>query len=560
MSAPSIARLHISRGQYLLAFLAVALLATLGVSTLRASNETIAASQVLSDIETPAASIIFTQRETLVYTTQLALWSNGGTTRREVQISRNLLEQRLSVIDSSKKSMGERASAKYWQALRAADQVVAQSPMGILPENLHSAVTVEILPIIDEIMASAREMVVSYQRSIDAQVLKNAERVAALNRLNLTLFSLFLAVGTLFLIWTIRSNFKLLRRTRKQISDEREALEKTIAELEDLNLSKSQFISTVNHELRTPLTSIIGYVEMARQDESVRGTKIDNYLAVVDRNAEILLGLVESALALSKIDSSSQRINFKRLSISEVVAESTFLLRPASEKAGISITYLPSESGEIWVDGDQGLLNHVMVNILANAIKFSPESTPIEITNWLSSDGERVEISIKDQGIGIPEEDIPQLFTRFYRAKNAISGHFQGSGLGLAITAQVIELHGGSINLESQVGVGTTITISLPVSAEPSDPFIRERRLSVLQRSLARLELCPDKDLKALTHEIGGAIGFYGYRIEGEGLLAFSRSLPIWQEGASSIDRSQLTAIISGLHQATERLESSDND
>jgi hypothetical protein len=132
--------------------------------------------QVLSDIETPAASIIFTQRETLVYATRLAQWSTGGTSRREVQIARSLLAQRLAVIDSSGKSMGSRANSQYWKALRESDAIIAAAPMGLLPENLHRKVNAEISPVIDSIVAEARDLVVSYQRSVDKDLAENARR------------------------------------------------------------------------------------------------------------------------------------------------------------------------------------------------------------------------------------------------------------------------------------------------------------------------------------------------------------------------------------------------
>lgn len=521
------AGLRVSWAQKFLAFVAVIILAALGVSTVRASNEAVRASNLLSDIETPAASIIFTQRETLVYATRLAQWSNGGTTRREVQIARNLLAQRLSVIDSSGQSMSDRADDEYWSALKDADIIIKQSPSGVLPEKLHASVSEEMTPVINRILASSRELIVSYQESVDAQMLKNSERAASLNRLNLTLFYLFLIVGLALLILSHRTNYAILKKMRSEITDERQKLENTISELEDLNTSKNQFIATVNHELRTPLTSIIGYVEMLRDDQIVREVpRLDNYLEVVDRNADILLDLVESALALSKMDSTDGERKFGEFQILNVIDRAIFVMRPASEKQAIQIVLENRLPQDQVVVGDPGLISQVLLNLLGNAIKFSPSKNSVRITLDTTRGGDgagMIAIRISDSGIGIPAEDIGHLFTRFFRAKNAIAEHYQGSGIGLAIAHQILSIHGGNLTVESEVGVGSTFTATLPLPEIPIDSLIERRKLDVLKRSLERLRNADEADLSATAHEIGGAIGFYGYVALGAEILEFSR-------------------------------------
>jgi signal transduction histidine kinase len=554
-------RFHISRGQKFLALLAIALLITLGLSTIRASNEAIKASTLLSNIETPAASIIFTQRETLVYATRLAQWSNGGTSRRNVQIARNLLSQRLSVIDSSGKSMGERANSEYWSALKAADAIIKKSPAGVLPERFHTPVSAEMTPVIDRILASSRDLIVSYQKSVDAAMLKNSNRAAALNRLNLTLFYLFVFVGALLLILTYRSNFAMLRKIRKEITTERSKLENTISELEDLNTSKNQFIATVNHELRTPLTSIIGYVDIIRDEEIIQqAPHINSYLEVVDRNAQILLTLVESALALSKVDSEGGHIRFTDVVISDVVDRAIFVMHPASEKSDISIRVQNTLPSSQLVKGDAGLLNQVLLNLIANAIKFSPNESTIDIQLRTSRDVDEIEmvdISIRDSGIGIPTEDIPHLFTRFFRAKNAISEHFQGSGLGLAIAQQVLELHGGRLEVQSELGVGSNFTMRIPAFPTSVDSLILERRADVLRRSLARLNEATPETVQSLTHEIGGAIGFYGYEELGRSALEFSRSIG---EGPVNLATGAFQEILAGFAREIAALEGASDE
>ncbi len=532
-----LAKFRITRLQYLFVLLALLALVGVGVTTLVESRSSISRAQVLSDIETPAASIIFTQRETLVYATRLAQWSTGGTSRREVQIARSLLAQRLAVIDSSGKSMGSRANSQYWKALRESDAIIAAAPMGLLPENLHRAVNAEISPVIDSIVAEARDLVVSYQRSVDKDLAENARKSAQNSQRVLLFFYLFLFFGGIFLISNVLTNFKSYRRARRILEAEQRRLEETIAalqetqgvvtKLQELDQVKDSFISTVNHELRTPLTSIIGYIELMRNQKMPEPDKNDKYLDVLERNAQILLNLVESMLTLSKIDSPQMGKLDSKVDIGAVLDNALFVLQPALLAKKIDLVLKRDEGTLLSVRGDEGQLSQVLLNIIANAVKFSHEGSPIKIALSAASRNNRpyVLISVTDHGIGIPEEDQNQLFTRFFRGKNAISAQFPGTGLGLSIANILVENHGGKISLSSIVGKGSTFTIALPAVPDEEEFLIASRRAGVLERSIARLKEVDENDFKALTHEIGGAIGFYGFESEGQELLQISRAI-----------------------------------
>jgi signal transduction histidine kinase len=470
-SVENIAQIRISKLQYLFALVAVIALISLGASSIFESRNAGSRSKILSNIETPAASIIFSQRETLVYATKLALWSNGGTSRREVQIARNLLAQRLAVVDSSGKSMGERASASYWKALKTADELVAAAPMGILPESLHRDTNKVLLPVIDQILSAARELVVSYQKSVDREMELYARDTAHRDSLNLLLLYLFIFSGTLALLLNIRGNFRNYRSAREALSIEMHRLdatqlrlaeaERTVTQLIDLDSAKNSLISTVNHELRTPLTSIIGYIELLRRDMTTkRPDEVANYLEVLERNSHILLRLVESLLSLSKFDGQEGRLPDEYVDLQAVLDSAIFTVTPSASAASLTITMEPSIPA--LVKGDVGQLNQVFINLLANAIKFTRGKSEILISMRRSSDSE-IEISITDQGIGIAEEDIPRIFTRFYRAKNVESQGFEGFGLGLAIVQQAIEHHGGVIKVHSTLGKGSTFLVTLPL-------------------------------------------------------------------------------------------------
>ena len=468
-------KFQVTKSQSLLALIALLLLISLAISSILESRTTEKQSAVLSNIESPAASIIFTQRETLVYTTKLALWSNGGTTRREVQIARSLLAQRLSVIDSSGRDMGSRANHAYWTALTKADSIVAAAPMGYLPEPMHPEMNKVLVPVIEDIVSQARELVVSYQKSVDQEMLDLARQRAQWDWLNLILLYLFIAVAALFLSLNMRSNFKNYRLAQQAIKAEREKLEETIstlnatqntvAQLQDLNAAKSALISNVNHELRTPLTSIIGYIELVQREATIKADPLlQKYLEVIERNSQMLLKLVESLLSLSKFDSGGGVLKKEEVQLDKVVSDAIFVLHPAAQKSGVDI--VARDFPRVWVFGDDSQLSQVFINLISNAVKFGKIGAQVEIDFKVDQQANKVLVTITDYGIGIPLEDQAQLFTRFFRASNVTGALFDGAGLGLSIVQQVLTNHGGSIAVQSKVGSGSTFTVTLPLLAE----------------------------------------------------------------------------------------------
>jgi chemotaxis protein histidine kinase CheA len=138
---------------------------------------------------------------------------------------------------------------------------------------------------------------------------------------------------------------------------------------------------------------------------------------------------------------------------------------------------------------------------------------------------EYARVAVTDHGIGIPQEDIDHLFTRFFRAKNADSGQYPGTGLGLSIVQQVVTRHSGVVHVTSAVGIGTTFTVEIPLFLTSEEKMIIDRRNDVLARAISSLEKSTPETIKAISHEVGGAIGFYGFEEIGSHILKFSRSL-----------------------------------
>jgi signal transduction histidine kinase len=566
----SVAKFRISKLEYFLGVVAIIALVGMGVSSILQSRATVEQSDVLSSVESPAASIIFTQRETLAYAIRLAQWGNGGTPRRTVQIARSILAQRLQVIDTSGQTMGSRASQEYWDVIRQSDEILASAPAGVLPTELHDQYNEKISPVIDTILAESRSLVVSYQRTVDDELLRNAQENESKIRSILEFFYLFLIAGGLFIFLNVRKIFRNFRIASEILDQEQAELDQTlselqraqvtVSELQNLNDAKNAFISTVNHELRTPITSIIGYIEVLQEEiASAEKAEISGYLEVLDRNAQILLHLVESMLSLSKIDAEGSRTFESEVWLNEVVDNAIFALRPTIEKKNIAVDF--RSNSEDLILGDAGQLNQVVLNLLGNAIKFSHPHTTVEILldNYLNENGrDIVRLSITDHGIGIPASDLDDLFTRFFRARNANSGQYPGTGLGLSIVQRVIEHHGGSINVSSIEGEGSTFTIEIPRFISSEDFVTLERRLAVLDRAIEAVERSTSSDIKAIAHEMGGAIGFYGFESEGQELVELSRSLPDG-EIENLIFTSEKSRLLQLLRQASERIGGSDN-
>ena len=236
--------------------------------------------------------------------------------------------------------------------------------------------------------------------------------------------------------------------------------------LEELDLAKTEFISTVSHELRTPLTSITGYVEMITEGAlgPVNPAQLQT-LGVVDRNAQRLRALVEDLLTLSAFDAKEVRLELEPLDLAEVVAGARASLAPqlASRSLAVSVA---APDGVCWVSGDLRQLERVLANVLSNAVKFTPDGGSVHLDLHPESP-ETAALVVTDTGIGIPEDEQDRLFTRFFRSTFARAGEVQGTGLGLAVVKTVVEEHDGTIEVSSAEGAGTTVTLRLPRRPAP---------------------------------------------------------------------------------------------
>jgi PAS domain S-box-containing protein len=237
--------------------------------------------------------------------------------------------------------------------------------------------------------------------------------------------------------------------------------------LRELDRLKDEFIRMFSHELRTPLASILGYVEMLRED-GVSGPDADHCTEVIDRNAKRLLRLVEDLQLLSQIQSGKMVMDFRSSDLADIAASAVEERRPEAQRKHIDLVLSTTDLPDVAVDPAR--IAQLLGNLLSNAMKFTSDGGRVEVS--LRPDGDRVVLAVADTGTGIPAADRERIFERFFRTKIVTEHAMQGPGLGLTITKAIVEAHNGTIVVDSEEGSGSTFTVSLPlqpVSAPDTD-------------------------------------------------------------------------------------------
>jgi two-component system, OmpR family, phosphate regulon sensor histidine kinase PhoR len=245
--------------------------------------------------------------------------------------------------------------------------------------------------------------------------------------------------------------------------------QQVVKQLQQLDKAKTDFLATVNHELRTPLTSIMAYLDMIQEStEQPVSPEVHQMLDIVVRNTERLRMLIEDMLSVSRNGLDDNLMHLTPVRLGQTLDLVAGALRPLAQLQNVTIAVEPlPEDPEILADEVQ--LQQVFTNLVSNAIKFTPSGGRIEVgsESHAAADGTRwATVSVADNGIGISSEEIDHVFTRFYRASNAMSGAIPGTGLGLAITKDIVARHGGHIDVASTLGAGTTVTVSLPLDTD----------------------------------------------------------------------------------------------
>ena len=226
---------------------------------------------------------------------------------------------------------------------------------------------------------------------------------------------------------------------------------------------RKEFVANVSHELRTPLTNVRSYAETIREagDELSRETEND-FLDVVISETDRMTNIVRDLLTLSRLDSGRSEMNMARFPFGAAIDAVLRSIELEARRHHHELTRSYPDSLPIIV-GDRGRLEQVMLNVLGNAVKYTPDGGHIHVTAGESSTGDKVWMEVADDGIGIPEADRSRIFERFYRVDKARSRESGGTGLGLSIATEIVQRHNGTLSLVDREGPGTTVRLALPI-------------------------------------------------------------------------------------------------
>jgi two-component system phosphate regulon sensor histidine kinase PhoR len=235
-----------------------------------------------------------------------------------------------------------------------------------------------------------------------------------------------------------------------------------ITALRRLERVRTEFVANVSHELRTPLTAIQGYLETLLGGALEERANARRFLEIAFRHTERLGRLLNDLTDLSNIELGKVSLRLAPLRLTDVVASVLDLVRPKAEAGGVGLI-VDVESGELGVQADHDRLAQILINLVDNAVKYTPQGGWVTV-RARAVEGQRVDIRVRDTGVGIPRADLPRITERFYRVDKARSRELGGTGLGLAIVKHLVLAHGGELEITSEEGEGTTVRFTLPVA------------------------------------------------------------------------------------------------
>jgi PAS domain S-box-containing protein len=249
----------------------------------------------------------------------------------------------------------------------------------------------------------------------------------------------------------------ILKEALQRLEESQNELSGALDKERQLNEIKGRFVSMASHEFRTPLSTVLSSASLLEKyagsgDQEKRTRHIDK----IKNSVKHLNNLLEDFLSLGKLDEGKIASHLHEFDLEELIRESIEEMNPQLK---VNQKFIFKNMGPYLITSDKNLIRNILFNLFSNAIKFSGPSTSIQVTSMMN--GEEAVISIRDEGIGISEEDKAHLFSSFFRGRNVIN--IQGTGLGLHIVKRYLDLLGGSIKLESTLGKGTNITFTIPV-------------------------------------------------------------------------------------------------
>ena len=261
----------------------------------------------------------------------------------------------------------------------------------------------------------------------------------------------------------MRRTVENLRRSQERVQELAQNYEQEKIRAEEANRSKSEFLANMSHELRTPLNAINGFSEIMQGEMfgPLGHERYKDYVADILSSGQHLLSLINDILDMSKIEAGKMQLQPEPLDPVALIDSCVRIMRARAEEKSITLSVEGDALPEI--EADPRALKQVMLNLMSNAVKFTPEDGKVTVRTFDAADG--VVIQVADSGIGISEEDLPRVGRPFEQIENQHAKKHQGSGLGLALSKSLIEMHGGTLRIDSVLGKGTTVSFSLPATA-----------------------------------------------------------------------------------------------
>ncbi|MGM0878188.1 MAG: sensor histidine kinase [Bacillota bacterium] len=254
-------------------------------------------------------------------------------------------------------------------------------------------------------------------------------------------------------------NTRVSKRTKDEIGSLATAINDLAVELHRYRSNRREFLANISHELRTPITYLEGYANALENNLYQSKEEKKQYLQIIQQEAVRMSKLVNDLFELSKMEEGKVELLFEEVDLVEVVENALLKTKMKAKEKGLQLDFNRlSDFPIIYADGLR--MEQIVINLIENAIRYTEDGL---IKVKLSSDSNTVRLAVEDTGIGIPEEDVPFLFERFYRVEKSRSREFGGTGLGLAIVKHLVELQGGTISVKSKVGKGTCFELTFPM-------------------------------------------------------------------------------------------------
>ncbi len=277
-------------------------------------------------------------------------------------------------------------------------------------------------------------------------------------------FMLFLLIVMILLIYYLYNKNSNMLNTQYQVNLKLENA-KAIAEKE--NVSKSRFLANVTHELRTPLNSIIGFSEIIKNESagSMGNTQYKEYIDDIYDSGIHLLSLINDILDLSKAEADKLVVEKVKFDLNQVIESCLHIVTPNLQKAKVNVKKILSEE-QLMITADPKRMKQVIINILSNAVKFTPENGIIKLKAEKNTAEKNISIEISDTGIGIVQQDMYKVLSVFGQSNDNSNTQYEGTGLGLPLSKKLVELMGGTFSIKSEPQLGTTLTLVFPIEIQ----------------------------------------------------------------------------------------------